>query len=53
MFWKILGALLVVWIALALVGAVIKGLFWLVVLGAIVAGIYLLVKAMSDTKTRS
>jgi hypothetical protein len=30
-----IGLLLVVWIALIVIGAVIKGLFWLIVIGAV------------------
>jgi hypothetical protein len=30
-----IGLLLVVWLALIVVGAVIKGLFWLIIIGAI------------------
>lgn len=30
-----LGLLLVVWIALIVLGAVIKGLFWLIIIGAV------------------
>lgn len=51
MIWKIVLAVVLIWIALAVVGALIKSLFWLVILGAIVAGLYLLFKAMSDEKT--
>ncbi len=31
---KIVGLLLVAWLALIILGAVLKGLFWLVVIGA-------------------
>ena len=44
MFWKIFGAVVVVWLVFVLVGWLIKGLFWLITLGAISAGIYLLYK---------
>ena len=30
---RLLGLLLVVWLALVVIGAVVKGLFWLVVVG--------------------
>lgn len=30
-----LGLLLVIWIALIVIGAVIKGLFWLIIIGAV------------------
>jgi uncharacterized membrane protein len=32
---KIIGILLVVWIALSVLGAVIEGLFWLTVVGVV------------------
>jgi hypothetical protein len=32
---RLLGLLLVIWLAVTVVGAVIKGLFWLAVLGAL------------------
>ncbi|MGC0363668.1 fatty acid desaturase [Rhodococcus sp. 27YEA15] len=53
MFWKIVLAVVLVWVALAVVGALIKGLFWLVVVGVIGAGIYFLVKAMSGSDDNS
>ena len=30
-----IGLLLVIWIALIVIGAVIKGLFWLIIIGAV------------------
>ncbi|GGM47042.1 hypothetical protein GCM10012275_17640 [Longimycelium tulufanense] len=33
MLWRVIGVLLVAWLALSLVGALIKGLFWLAVIG--------------------
>lgn len=32
---KVVGVLLVVWLVLAIVGAVVKGLFWLTVVAAV------------------
>ena len=32
---RLIGLLLVVWLALTIVGAVVKGLFWLAVVGAL------------------
>jgi hypothetical protein len=32
---RVIGILLVVWLVLAIIGAVIKGLFWLAVTGAV------------------
>ncbi|MBP1158325.1 hypothetical protein ABIC28_001105 [Rhodococcus sp. PvR044] len=52
MFWKIVGIVALVWIALAVVGALVKGLFWVLVVGAVVFGLYLLFKAMSDSDTK-
>lgn len=49
MFWKIVGVVALVWIALAVVGALVKGLFWVLVVGAVVFGLYLLFKAMSGS----
>ncbi|MFD1814130.1 hypothetical protein [Rhodococcus gannanensis] len=49
MFWKILGVVALVWIALALVGVLVKGLFWILAISAVVFGVYLLVKAFSDS----
>lgn len=31
--WKILGTLLVIWVALSIIGFVIKGLIWLAFVG--------------------
>ncbi len=31
--WRLIGILLVVWLAITVIGAVVKGLFWLAVLG--------------------
>lgn len=47
MFWKIVLAVMLVWVALAVVGTLVKGLFWILVVGAVGVGIYFLVKAMS------
>ena len=35
---RLLGWLLVIWLALSILGAVIKGLFWLTVLALLLAG---------------
>ncbi len=32
---RLLGWLLVIWLALSILGAVVKGLFWLAVVGAV------------------
>ena len=31
--WRLIGILLVVWLAVTVVGAVVEGLFWLAVVG--------------------
>ena len=33
--WAIIGWLVAIWIVLAVVGAVVKGLFWLAVIGVL------------------
>ncbi|MDI9918828.1 MULTISPECIES: hypothetical protein [unclassified Rhodococcus (in: high G+C Gram-positive bacteria)] len=53
MFWKIVLAVVLVWVALAVVGTLIKGLFWVLVIGAVGFGIYFLVKAMSGNDENS
>lgn len=50
MFWKIVGIVALVWIALAVVGALVKGLFWVLIVGGVVFGLYLLFKAMSGSE---
>lgn len=49
MFWKIVGIVALIWVALALVGVLVKGLFWILVVSAIVFGAYLLFKAMTGS----
>ncbi|MEU7629195.1 hypothetical protein AB0C34_04300 [Nocardia sp. NPDC049220] len=49
MVWKIIGIVAVVWVALAIIGALIKGLFPILVISAIVVGLYLLYKAVSGS----
>ncbi|WP_433612302.1 hypothetical protein [Prescottella agglutinans] len=49
MFWKIVGIVALIWIAFALIGAVVKGLFWILAVSAIVFGIYMLFKSMSGS----
>ncbi|WP_040867948.1 hypothetical protein [Nocardia exalbida] len=49
MLWKIIGIVAVVWIALAVIGALIKGLFPILVISAVVFGLYLLYKAVSGS----
>jgi hypothetical protein len=33
--WAIIGVLLIIWLVTAILGAVIKGLFWLAVVGGL------------------
>lgn len=35
MLWKVIGVIVVLWLALTVIGAVIKGLFWLAVIGGV------------------
>ncbi|MBF6087770.1 hypothetical protein [Nocardia cyriacigeorgica] len=49
MLWKIIGVVAVVWIALAVIGALIKGLFPILMISAVVFGLYLLYKAVSGS----
>ncbi|MGK8523273.1 hypothetical protein ACRS6B_17730 [Nocardia asteroides] len=49
MLWKIIGIVAVVWIALAVIGALLEGLFPILVISAIVFGLYLLYKAVSSS----
>ncbi|MCU1644882.1 MAG: hypothetical protein JWN03_5157 [Nocardia sp.] len=49
MLWKIIGVVAVVWIALAIIGALIKGLFPILMISAVVFGLYLLYKAVSGS----
>lgn len=48
MFWKILAAVVAIWLLFVVLGVIIKGLFWLVTVAVIAGGIYLLVKMFSD-----
>lgn len=45
MFWKVLGAVVLVWLVFVLLGLIIKGLFWLITLGVLGVGVYLLFKS--------
>ncbi|MEV6065890.1 hypothetical protein AB0L82_04985 [Nocardia sp. NPDC052001] len=49
MLWKIIGIVAVVWIALAIIGALIKGLFPILMISLVVFGLYLVYKAMSGS----
>ncbi|MBF6329575.1 hypothetical protein [Nocardia transvalensis] len=49
MFWKILGVVALVWLALIVVGALIKALFPILMISLVVFGLYLLYKALSGS----
>lgn len=51
MFWKILGVVAVVWLALIVVGALVKALFPILMISLVVFGLYLLYKAVSGSKS--
>lgn len=33
--WTVIGALLIIWLVITILGAVIKGLFWVAVIGGL------------------
>ncbi|SDF58978.1 hypothetical protein SAMN05216553_102198 [Lentzea fradiae] len=37
--WAIIGWLVAIWVVLAVVGAVVKGLFWLAVIGVVLLAV--------------
>jgi hypothetical protein len=49
-FLKILGIVALVWIALVIIGVLIKGLFPILVISAVVFGFYLLYKSLFGSK---
>jgi hypothetical protein len=51
MFWKILGVVALVWLALIVVGALVKALFPILMISAVVFGLYLLYKALTGSKS--
>ncbi|QOW36606.1 hypothetical protein [Nocardia seriolae] len=53
MFWKILGVVVLVWIAFAILGALIKALFPILMVTAVIFGLYVLYKALSGAKNKS
>ncbi|WP_198347279.1 hypothetical protein [Nocardia terrae] len=53
MFWKILGIVVLVWIAFAVLGWLIKVLFPLLLVSAVIFGLYVLYKAVSGSKNKS
>ncbi|MEE3850877.1 hypothetical protein VZC37_11080 [Gordonia sp. LSe1-13] len=46
-FWKVLGVIAVVLLALAMVGPLLKGLFWIALFGLAIYGGYALYKSRS------
>lgn len=50
MFWKILAAIVVVWVVASVVGAVLGALFPLLMLAVIVTGLYFLFRAVSGSR---
>ncbi|GAA1985161.1 MULTISPECIES: hypothetical protein [Amycolatopsis] len=53
MFWKIVGTLIVVWLAFTVLGFVVKGLFWLAVIGGVLflgTAAYGAIKGRGDSK---
>ncbi|MFD7848110.1 hypothetical protein ACFV4K_34975 [Nocardia sp. NPDC059764] len=53
MFWKILGVVVLVWIAFVILGALIKSLFPILMVSAVIFGLYLLYKVVSGSKDKS
>ncbi|MCM6774165.1 hypothetical protein NDR87_11840 [Nocardia sp. CDC159] len=53
MFWKILGVVALAWLALIVVGALIKALFPILMISLVVFGLYLLYKAVSGSNNKS
>jgi len=53
MFWKIVGTLIVIWLAFTVLGFVVKSLFWLAIVGGVLfvgtAG-YAAIKGRSNPK---
>lgn len=53
MVWKIIGVVALVWIAVAVIGALLEGLFPLLMVAAIAAGLYWLYKAVTGSEDRT
>ncbi|MFI1917072.1 hypothetical protein [Nocardia sp. NPDC020380] len=49
MLWKIIGVVVLVWIAVAIISAIIKSLFPILVISLAVFGLYALYKAVSGS----
>ncbi|MYR08900.1 hypothetical protein GTV32_22440 [Gordonia sp. SID5947] len=52
-FWKILGIIAVVLLALAIVGPLLKGLFWIALFGLAIYGGYMLYRSKSGRHQNS
>lgn len=53
MFWKIVGVVALVWLALIVIGALIKALFPILMISAVVFGLFLLYKAVSSSNDKT
>ena len=51
MWWKVLLAVLVVWLAFGLIMALVKGLLTILVIGLVVIGVIALIKWASSDKS--
>ncbi|AZG48530.1 hypothetical protein [Gordonia insulae] len=49
-FWKILGIIAVVLLALAMVGPLLKGLFWIALIGLAIYGGFMLFRSKSANR---
>ncbi|NMD56163.1 MULTISPECIES: hypothetical protein [Tsukamurella] len=50
MFWKILGAIVAIWLVLMVASAIIKSLFPLAIIALVIIGIVTVVKWLSSGK---
>ncbi|KZM74906.1 hypothetical protein AWN90_23095 [Nocardia terpenica] len=53
MFWKIVGVVALVWLALIVIGALIKALFPILMISVVVFGLFLLYKAVSSSNDKT
>jgi hypothetical protein len=51
MWWKVLLAILVVWLAFGLIMALVKGLLTILVIGLVVVGVIAVIKWISSDKS--
>lgn len=52
MLWKILGALVVLWLVVSVIGFVVKSLLWLAVVGLVLAAGTVVYGAIKGSDTR-